>query len=215
MKIGILGSGMVGQTLSAGFLKHGHQVMLGTRDSDKPNLQEWRKKKPAVQLGNFEQAAKFGELTVLCSLGHAAVDVLRLAGPDNLAGKTIIDTTNPLAGTPPVDGVIAYTTGPNQSLAEQIQAAVPRSHVVKAFNSVGNARMVNPHYEQGTPTMFICGNNADAKTQVSAILQQFGWEPYDCGAIIAARAIEPLCMLWCIPGFLHNQWGHAFKLFTH
>lgn len=215
MKIGILGSGMVGQTLSAGFLKHGHQVMLGTRDSDKPNLQEWRQKNPAVQLGNFEQAAKFGELAVLCTLGHAAVDVLRLVGPDNLAGKTIIDTTNPLAGTPPVDGVIAYTTGPNQSLAEQIQAAVPRSHVVKAFNSVGNARMVNPHYEQGTPTMFICGNNADAKTQVSAILQQFGWEPYDCGTITAARAIEPLCMLWCIPGFLHNQWGHAFKLFTH
>jgi predicted dinucleotide-binding enzyme len=214
MKIGILGSGMVGQTLAAGFLKHGHRAMLGTRDTDKGNLQDWRAKNPAAQVGTFEEAAKFGDLMVLCSLGRAAVEVLRLAGADNLAGKTIIDTTNPLAGTPPVEGVIAYTTGPNQSLAEEIQAAVPRSHIVKAFNSVGSARMVNPHYEQGTPTMFICGNNAEAKAQVSAILQQFGWEACDCGGITAARAIEPLCMLWCIPGFLHNEWGNAFKLLT-
>lgn len=140
--------------------------------------------------------------------------MLRLAGPDNLAGKTIIDTTNPLSETPPVDGVIAHTTGPNQSLSEQIQAAVPRSHVVKAFNSVGSARMVNPHYEQGPPTMFFCGNNAEAKAPVAPILTQFGWEPCDCGKLTAARAIEPLCMLWCIPGFLQNQWGHAFKLLT-
>lgn len=214
MKIGILGSGIVGQTLTAGFLKHGHQAMLGTRDSDKSNIQEWRKKNPTAQVGSFEQAAKFGELVVLSTLGRVAVDVLRLAGPDNLAGKTIIDTTNPLADSPPVNGVLAYTTGPNQSLAEQIQAAVPRSNVVKAFNCVGNARMVDPHYEQGTPTMFFCGNNAAAKAQVAEILRQFGWEPFDCGGLNAARAIEPLCMLWCIPGFLHNQWTHAFKVLT-
>src|ERR1700758_5344650 len=132
MKIGILGSGMVGQTLAAGFLKHGHRAMLGTRDTDKGTLQDWRSKNPTAQVGTFEEAAKFGDLMVLCSLGRAAVEVLRLAGPDNLAGKTIIDTTNPLAGTPPVEGVIAYTTGPNQSLAEEIQAAVPRSHILKA-----------------------------------------------------------------------------------
>lgn len=214
MKIGILGSGIVGQTLAAGFLKHGHQAMVGTRDSDKSSIQEWRKKNPAAEVGSFEQAAKFGDLIVLCTLGRVAVDVLRLAGPDNLAGKTIIDTTNPLGETPPVNGVLAYTTGPNQSLAEQIQAAVPRSNVVKAFNSVGNGRMVDPHFEQGTPTMFFCGNNAAAKAQVAEILRQFGWEPFDCGGLSAARAIEPLCMLWCIPGFLRNQWDHAFKVLT-
>lgn len=214
MKIGILGSGVVGQTLAAGFVKHGHQAMLGTRDADKSNLQEWRKKNPAVQVGNFEQAAKFGDLIVLCTLGRVALDVLRLAGPETLAGKTIIDTTNPLAETPPVNGVLSYTTGPNQSLAEQIQAAVPRSKVVKAFNSVGNGRMVNPHFEQGTPTMFFCGNDAAAKAQVAEVLRQFGWEPFDCGSITAARAIEPLCMLWCIPGLLRNQWDHAFKMLT-
>jgi predicted dinucleotide-binding enzyme len=132
--------------------------------------------------------------------------------PENLAGKTIIDTTNPLTDAPPVDGVLEYTTGPNESLGEKIQASVPKSHVVKAFNSVGAAKMVNPHYEQGTPTMFLCGANADAKALVSKLIDQFGWEPFDCGGIIAARALEPLCMLWCIPGFRQNQWGHAFKL---
>lgn len=214
MQIGILGSGIVGQTLAAGFLKHGHSVMLGTRDINKADLQDWRKKNPAIQVGTFAKAGKFGDLVVLCTLGSAAVEVLGVAGADNLAGKTIVDTTNPLAGTPPVDGVLAYTTGPNESLAERIQAAVPRSHVVKAFNSVGNARMVNPHYEQGTPTMFICGNSAQAKAEVTSILRQFGWEACDCGNIVAARAIEPLCMLWCIPGLLRNEWGNAFKLLT-
>jgi predicted dinucleotide-binding enzyme len=141
--------------------------------------------------------------------------VIELAGPSNLAGKTVIDTTNPIADAPPVNGVLPYTTGPNESLGEKIQAMLPQSHVVKAFNSVGNARMVNPQFEQGTPTMFLCGDNDGAKAQVSEIVRQFGWEPFDCGGIIAARALEPLCMLWCIPGFVRNQWTHAFKVLTH
>jgi predicted dinucleotide-binding enzyme len=126
----------------------------------------------------------------------------------------VIDTTNPLADTPPVDGVLQFTTGPNQSLGEMVQVLLPTAHVVKAFNSVGAARMVNPQFEQGTPTMFLCGNSDTAKKQLSEILTQFGWEPYDCGSMIAARAIEPLCMLWCIRGFRQNQWTHAFKLLT-
>jgi len=212
MKIGVLGSGIVGQTLAAGFLKHGHQVMLGTRDPQKPDVQAWLKKTPCAQVGTFAQAAKFGELVALATLGRVAEDVLQLAGPENLAAKTIIDTTNPLADAPPVNGVLTFTTGPNESLAEKLQARVPRSHVVKAFNSVGSGQMVNPHYEQGTPTMFLCGDDAGAKDRVFEIIRQFGWDPFDCGGITAARAIEPLCMLWCIPGFQRNQWNHAFKL---
>ena len=204
---------MVGQVLASGFLKHGHQVMLGTRDPEKPEVREWARNNPNGQVGSFADTAKFAEILVLATLGAAAENALALAGADNLSGKIIIDTTNPISG-PPVDGVLPFSTGPGESLAEKIQAAAPNSRVVKAFNSVGNARMVNPHYEQGTPTMFICGNDAAAKAAVSEILTQFGWEAFDCGTIRAARAIEPLCMLWCIPGFLNNQWTHAFKLLT-
>ncbi len=214
MKIGVLGSGIVGQTLAAGFLRHGHQVMLGTRDPQKPDVQAWLKKTPGAQAGTFAQTAKFAELAVLATLGRVAEDVLQLAGAENLAGKTILDTTNPLADTPPVKGVLAFTTGPNESLAEKLQARIPGSHLVKAFNSVGSGQMVNPHYEQGTPTMFLCGDDAGAKDQVSEIIRQFGWDPFDCGDVTAARAIEPLCMLWCIPGFQRNQWNHAFKVLT-
>jgi len=214
MKIGVLGSGIVGQTLASGFLKHGHQVMLGTRNPQKPEVQKWLKENAGGQVGTFAEAAKFGELAVLATMGRIAEEVLQLAGPANLAGKTIIDTTNPLKESPPVDGVLEYTTGPNESLGEKIQASAPKSHVVKAFNSVGAGKMVNPHYEQGTPTMFICGNDAGAKGQVSQLIEQLGWEPFDCGGIIGSRALEPLCMLWCLPGFLRNQWTHAFKVLT-
>lgn len=215
MKVGVLGSGAVGQVLAVGFLKHGHQAMLGTRDPKKPDVQKWLKENPGARAGTFEEAAKFADLAVLATLGRVAENAIELAGPRNLAGKTIIDATNPLADSPPVDGVLAFTTGPNESLGEKIQAKVPASYVVKAFNSVGNARMINPYYEQGKPTMFLCGNSAEAKAQVSEIIRQFGWEPFDCGTIRSARALEPLCMLWCIPGFLRNQWDHAFKVLTH
>ena len=214
MKIGILGSGDVAKSLAAGFLKHGHGVMLGTRDPQKPEVQKWSRENPAAQVGTFQQAAKFSDLAILATLGRVAENALELAGPENLAGKTVIDATNPLADAPPVGGVLLYTTGPNESLGEKIQTKVPQSQVVKAFNSVGNAQMVNPHYEQGTPTMFLCGDNDGAKAQVSEIIKQFGWEPFDCGGIIASRALEPLCMLWCLPGFLRGQWSHAFKVLT-
>lgn len=113
-----------------------------------------------------------------------------------------------------MNGVLKYITGPNESIGEKIQAKLPAARVVKAFNSVGAGLMVNPHFSQGVPTMFLCGDSAEAKAQVTAVIRQFGWEPYDCGTIIAARALEPLCILWCLPGFLKNEWQHAFKMLT-
>jgi predicted dinucleotide-binding enzyme len=156
-------------------------------------------------------AAKFGEAIVLAVKGAGALDALELAG-DSLAGKVVMDTTNPIAAEPPVNGVLKYFTNINESLMERLQAAHPEAHFVKVFSSVGNTRMVNPEYPGGLPTMFICGNDAGAKQTVTKILDQFGWETSDLGAVEAARAIEPLCMLWCIPGFLQNEWTHAFKV---
>ncbi|MGA2581434.1 MAG: NAD(P)-binding domain-containing protein [Bryobacteraceae bacterium] len=209
-----MGSGSVGQVLGAGFLKHGHEAMLGTRDPKKKDVEDWVRATPGAKAGTFEEAARFGEVIVLAALGRAVESIVELAGPANFSGKTVIDATNPIADEPPVNGVLKYTTGPNESLGERIQAKLPAAHVVKAFNSVGNALMINPHFSQGVPTMFLCGDSAEAKAQVSGIAEQFGWEPYDCGSIVSARAIEPLCILWCLPGFLRNEWRHAFKLLT-
>lgn len=148
------------------------------------------------------------------SPGTAALDVLRAAGADKLAGKPIIDATNPLAEAPPANGVLAFFTDLDESLMERLQREFPDAHLVKAFNSVGNAHMVDPQFEDGPPTMFICGNDDAAKAAVRDILDRFGWDVADMGTVEAARAIEPLCMLWCIPGVLRNQWDHAFKLLT-
>ena len=210
-KIGILGSGAVAKTLGNGFIKHGYEVMLGSRDTGK--LAEWKAQAGSkASVGSFETAAKFGDIIVLAVKGWAAADVIDLAGPQNLDGKTVIDTTNPIAEAPPQDGVLKYFTNLDESLMERLQERFPALHFVKAFNSVGNAMMVNPIYKEGKPGMFICGNNDAAKKEVNEILEQFGWEVEDMGKATSARAIEPLCMLWCIPGFISNQWTHAFKL---
>jgi len=212
MKIGVLGSGDVAKTLAGGFLKHGHEVKVGSRTPDK--LAEWAAKSSPGSIGTFAEAAAFGELIVLAVKGTAAADVLRLAGFHNLAGKTVVDACNPIEDAPPVNGVLRFFTDINESLMEQLQSEFDDAHFVKAFNSVGAAFMVNPQFKEGKPTMFIAGNDEAAKKQVSAILDQFGWEIADMGKAEAARAIEPLCMLWCIPGFTRNQWTHAFKLLT-
>lgn len=210
-KVGILGSGIVGQTLANGFLKYGYEVMVGTRDLTK--LTEWKENAGEKgQIGSFSDSAAFGSILVLAVKGSIAINALEMAGDDNLKNKTIIDATNPIADAPPDNGVIKYFTGPNQSLMEQYQETYPNAHFVKAFSCIGNAKMVNPDYHGQKPTMFICGNNADAKTEVSSILDLFGFDIADMGSIEAARAIEPLAMLWCIPGLINNQWDHAFKL---
>ena len=210
MKVGILGSGDVAKSLAGGFLKHGHQVMLGTRDAGK--LKDFVAQNNGAQTGSFADAAKFGELVVLAVKGTVALDALKAAGASNMAGKPVIDATNPIAEAPPSNGVLKFFTNLDQSLMERLQAALPEVHFVKAFNSVGNAAMVNPKFPGGKPTMFICGNDDKAKATVRGICDQFGWETADMGKAEAARAIEPLCMLWCIPGFIRNDWFHAFKM---
>jgi predicted dinucleotide-binding enzyme len=210
MKVGILGSGQVAQVLGAGFASHGHEVMLGTRDAEK--LAEWAGENDGARIGSVADAAAFGDVLVLAVKGSVAADVVRAAGPGNMAGKPVIDATNPLADAPPSNGVLAFFTDMNESLMERLQREAPEARFVKAFNSVGSARMIDPRFEAGTPTMFICGDDDDAKATVTEILDGFGWDTADMGAVEAARAIEPLCMLWCIPGFLRNEWTHAFAL---
>ena len=210
-KIGIIGSGVVAKTLAKGFLNLGHPVMLGSREPGK--LAEWLTGAGAnAGTGTFSETAAYGDIVVLAVAGTGAEDALRLAGLENLSGKTVIDTTNPIAAGPPVDGVIPYFTGPNESLMERLQALAPEAHLVKSFCSVGNAFMVNPSFPEGKPTMFICGNDEGAKAEVTSVLESFGWDTADMGTATGARAIEPLAMLWCIPGIRNNQWTHAFKL---
>ncbi len=210
-KIGILGSGVVGKALATGFIKYDNQVMIGTSNPSK--LDDWKASAgQSANVGSFSDAAKFGEIIVLAVKGSAAVDVLSKAGEANLSGKTILDATNPIADAPPTNGVLKFFTSLDKSLMEELQEKFPKTNFVKAFNSVGNSLMVNPDFKGIKPTMFICGNNDDAKNEATEIIEQFGYEAEDMGKVEAARAIEPLCILWCIPGFIQNKWGHAFKL---
>lgn len=211
MQIGVLGSGQVGETLSNGFLKHGHAVTRGSRDPVR--LEAW-----AVEAGDSASAATFAaaaaaaEIVVLAVKGTAAEEVVRSVGASALANKLVIDATNPIADEPPEDGVLRFFTGPNESLMERLQAVAPEARFVKCFSCVGHALMVNPDFGPLKPTMFIAGNDAAAKHTVVSLLEEFGWEWEDMGSAAAARAIEPLCILWCIPGLRHDRWNHAFKL---
>lgn len=212
MKVGVLGSGDVAKVLAAGLLKHGHQVKIGSRTPAK--LAEWVSQNAGMQSGTFAEAAEFGELVMLAVKGTVATEALELAGEKNLAGKTVMDACNPIADAPPEKGVLRFFTDINESLMERLQRQFKEARFVKAYNSVGSMLMVNPELKGGRPTMFICGNDDAAKKQVARINEQFGWETADMGGVEAARAIEPLCMLWCIPGFARNEWMHAFKLLT-
>jgi predicted dinucleotide-binding enzyme len=209
MKIGIIGSGTVALTLARGLVAGGHVVTLGTRDPAK--LAADVAATPGLAAASVEEAARFADLAILAVKGTAAADALRLAA-GGLDGKTVIDACNPIADAPPDGHVLRYFTGPNDSLAERLQRDFPRVRLVKALNSVGAARMVQPRYAEGRPTMFIAGDDAPAKAAVVALLDELGWESADMGGIVAARAIEPLCQLWCINGLAHGEWTHAFKV---
>jgi predicted dinucleotide-binding enzyme len=208
-RYGVLGSGVVAQVLAKGLKTHGHDVRIGSREPDK--LAKFRDD-TGIATGTFADVASEADLIVLAVKGSVASEAIALAGGSRLAGKIVIDATNPIADAPPVDGVLQYFTGPNDSLMERLQREYPAIRFVKAFNSVGNVSMVNPTFAGGPATMFTCGNDAGAKAVVAELLRTFGWEAADMGTAAAARAIEPLCQLWCIPAFRDRRSTHAFKL---
>ena len=210
MRIGVLGSGDAGRALAAGFLACGHDVLVGTRTPDK--LRDWLRATPRSSAGSFADAADFGEVVVLAVRGSVAARALRLAGTPNLKGKPVIDATNPVADQVPVDGVLHFFTSLEDSLMERLQREFSVAYFVKAFNSVGHGMMAQPDLPGGPPSMFLCGQHELSKRTVAKLVEQMGWEPVDMGGVEAARAIEPLGMLWNIPAIREKQLGHAFKL---
>ena len=210
MRIGILGTGDVGRALGSGFAALGHDVKLGSRDANNPKIKDWVGKAGAhTSGGTFAEAAAFGEIAVLATMWAGTENALRLAGAESLAGKVLIDATNPLdfSTLPPT-----LTHGHTDSGGEQVERWAPGARVVKAFNIVGNAHMFRPDFPGGPPDMFICGNDTGAKKTVSTILNEFGWEVIDLGGIDRARYLEPLAMVWIAHGFNTRSWNHAFKL---
>lgn len=212
MKVGVIGSGIVGRVLASAFLQEGYQVMLGSRHVSKAEVVKWQSENEKGSTGTFEQTASFADIIVLSTGGKVTMNAVELAGKNNFSGKLVIDTTNPIEDAPPVNGVLKFFTTPGKSLMEILQNELPEAKFVKAFNSVGNAVMYKPSFNGQIPSMFICGNDAGAKKTVTGILEKFGWETEDMGTAASAGVIESLCILWCIPGFLRNEWTHAFKL---
>jgi predicted dinucleotide-binding enzyme len=212
-RFGVIGSGSVGRALARGLSAHRYEVRIATRTPGKLGAFS---KETGIPEGRFDEVAGWAEAVVLAVRGTAALEALELTGCGNLAGKPVLDTTNPLEpGSPADDGVIRAFTGPNDSLMERLQAACPEAHFVKVFNSVGNPMMAHaPVYPSGKATMFYCGNDAGAKAVVARVLEQFGWEGADMGRAASARVIEPLCQLWCLQGFLSHRWDHTFGILT-
>ena len=210
MKVGILGSGDVGLKLGDGFLALGHMVKIGTRNTSKENVKSWiaRHDKNATA-GSFEETASFGDIIILATLWSGTSDAINLANPRNFAGKVTIDVTNPLDFS---KGVPTLALGHTSSGGETVQKLLPDAKVVKAFNTVGNPHFFHPDFPGGPPTMFICGNDSDAKKQVTKILSDFGWEAVDMGGIEGSRLLEPLAMLWVNYYFKTSTGNHAFKL---
>lgn len=208
ISIGVLGSGDVGRVLARGFSDLGHEVKIGSRDPDK--LREWAEASgPRMKAGTFADAARFGDVIVLATLGTATEEAIRLAGIESFDGKVVIDATNPLDFS---KGLPALTIGHTDSLGEVVQRLIPKARVVKAYNTVGNALMVNPQLPGGPPDMFICGNDEDAKKIVSQICEHFGWGVIDIGGIEGSRYLEPMCLTWVLHGIRTQTWEHAFKM---
>jgi predicted dinucleotide-binding enzyme len=211
-RVGVLGTGEVGRRLATGFRDRGHEVTIGSRDPDKPELRDWLSGEGAgVQPGTFREAAAAGELLVLAVLGDAAETVIPDAGEENFAGKVVIDATNPLdfsGGFPP-----KLSISGEDSLGERIQRLLPEAKVVKAFNIIGNPYFVDPSFSQGQPTMLIAGDDADAKRTVTDVLVDFGWsDTIDIGGIEGSRELEAICIAWVKIGGVRGAWDHGFKL---
>jgi 8-hydroxy-5-deazaflavin:NADPH oxidoreductase len=213
MKIGILGSGDVGRRLADGFIELGYIVKIGSRNPYQEKITEWMAKhdRAKVSSGTFAEAASFGELDLIATSWAGTVDAIKMADAKNLVGKVVVDVTNPLdfsKGMPP-----RLAIGHTDSAGETVQHMLPDSKVVKAFNIVGNPHFIHPDFPGGPPTMFICGNDDQAKkTVIDNILTKFGWESIDIGGIEGARLLEPLAFLWIMHYFRTGNVNHAFKL---
>jgi predicted dinucleotide-binding enzyme len=216
MNIGVLGSGDVGRRLAEGFIELGHMVRIGTRDPGKGELVQWvsnhggEERKSSA--GAFVDAASFGEIIVIATSWNGTSNAIKMADPKNFAGKIVIDVTNPLdfsQGMPP-----KLALGHSDSAGETVQRLIPEAKVVKAFNIVGNPHFLHPHFpNEGPPTMFICGNDEQAKKEITeGILARLGWETIDIGGIEGARLLEPLAMLWITHYLRTGTNNHAFKL---
>jgi predicted dinucleotide-binding enzyme len=211
MQIGILGSGEVGQALGLGFAQLGHEVKIGTREPQSDKLKPWLAKAgKKATTGSFEDTARFADMAVLATLWSGTQSAIGLAQPGNLARKVVMDVTNPLLFEPNRSPQLAL--GHADSGGEQVQRWLPHSKVVKAFNTVGSAHMVNPQFPGGPPDMFICGDDASAKQAVATVCKNFGWGVVDAGGIEGARLLEPMCILWVMHGLQTGSWNHAFKL---
>ena len=211
-KIGIIGSGQVGKALAKGFLNYNYPVMIGSR-SAKTQKTIAAEISGKIQAGDFVKTAQFGEILILAVKESAGMEALNSIGADHLKGKIVMDATNPIADEPPQNGVLKFFTSLDKSLMETYQEAFPETKFIKAYSCIGSGLMVNPHFPKGEkPSMFICGKDERAKSEVRQINELFGFDTEDMGGVEAARAIEPLSMLWCIPGFKNNSWSHAFKL---
>lgn len=199
MNIGVLGTGMVGQAIAGKLIQLGHSVKMGSRSGHHEKAAEWVNSSGAhASQGTFAETASFGEIIFNCTKGEASLDVLKMAGAENLSGKILIDISNPLdfsKGMPPTLLVCN-----DNSLGEQIQQALPDTHVVKTLNTLTAPIMVNPQLvNHGDHDIFLSGNNAEAKAKVSALLQSFGWKAahlHDLGDITTARGTEQILPIW-------------------
>lgn len=196
MRIAVLGTGSVGQALATRLVELGHEVAMGARRDDNETGRAWVAKHAAgARSGSFRSATEGAELVFLCTLGSAALEVLEAAGRDQLAGKVLVDVTNPLDfahGMPP-----SLFTGPRESLGERIQRAFPETRVVKSLHTVNAAVMVDPARIPGEHVVFVAGEDPDAKERVTELLRSFGWKSVlDLGGIDAARATEAYLLLW-------------------
>lgn len=211
MKIGILGSGDVGQAIGAGLVTLGHTVRLGSRAVPNDKALAWaREMGPRASVGTFADAASFGELVVLATLGVATDSALAIAGPEHLRGKVVIDATNPLNALPGATPTLAIAG--EDSGGERVQRLLPDARVVKAFNTVGFQLMYRPNLPGGPPDMFIAGNDAAAKAVVAEILKGFGWGAVDTGGIASSRYLEAMCLAWILSGTQSGNWNQAFKM---
>ncbi len=198
MKIGILGTGMVGESLGTKLVQLGHEVRMGSRQAGNAAAKAWAAQAGALASeGSFADAAAFGELVMHCGKGALAVEIAQAAGADNLKGKVLVDVTNPLdfsKGMPP-----SLSVCNTDSMAERLQAALPGTHVVKALNTLNAGLMVAPAQLPGEHNLFLAGNDAAAKAKVKALLQSFGWPEkaiLDLGDITVARGLEATLLLW-------------------